>query len=267
MGFLAEIVGEIRASIARHGYLSEADLRRPGDPPASLRTAIQKAGGGGAVLVEFKRVSPGSETPHLPLRTAAEFVRSTEGGAPTAYSCIATASRFDGSPRDVADLTQLTPLPVLFKDFVVEPIQLEAAARAGASAVLLIARLETEGLLRVPLAELASGAHARGLEVLLEFHDKSELRRTANVGADMYGVNVRDLDTLRLEPAVADATIHAAGHLRPLLGLSGVTTAIDARRFWELGVDGILVGSAVARAVDPASFLRALHRNFPGASA
>jgi indole-3-glycerol phosphate synthase len=130
----------------------------------------------------------------------------------------------------------------------------------------LIARLETEGLLTTPLAELATQAHARRLEVLLEFHDKSELRRAANVGADVYGVNVRDLDTLRMEPDVAQATIRAASHLRPLLGLSGVATQADARRFWESGVDGILVGSSVARATDAGGFLRTLRRPLPGDS-
>jgi indole-3-glycerol phosphate synthase len=181
----------------------------------------------------------------------------------TAYSCLATEPRFEGSPADVADLVALTDLPVLFKDFVVDPRQLDAAAEAGASAILLIARLETHGGLATPLADLADGAHARGLEVLLEFHDKSELRQVGNVAADVFGVNVRDLDTLRMEPEVAAATIRAAGRLRPLLGLSGVRDRSDALRFWELGVDGILVGSAAARASDLPQFLRTLHRTGP----
>jgi len=264
VGFLAEVVRETRAAIGRPDYLSgigphEGPGRRP-----SLKRAVETAGPGGALLVEFKRVSPGAATPRLPARSAAEFVRATRPGGVTAYSCIATVPRFDGSPRDVAQLVTQTDLPVLFKDFVVDPVQLEAATRAGASAVLLIARLETEGLVSASLAELASQAHARRLEVLLELHDRTELRQVGNVAADMYGVNVRDLDSLRMEPDVAAATIRAAGPLRPLLGLSGVAGPADARRFWEAGVDGILVGSAVARANDPAGFLRSLHRPLPG---
>ena len=132
---------------------------------------------------------------------------------------------------------------------------------------LLIARLETEGLLSTPLAELADQAHARRLEVLLEFHDRSELRQVGGVAADMFGVNVRDLDTLRMAPAVADATLRAAASLRPLLGLSGVASPADALRFWDAGVDGILVGSSVARASDPGAFLQSLHRPPRGAPA
>ncbi|MGB6442575.1 MAG: hypothetical protein WBF81_04675, partial [Thermoplasmata archaeon] len=172
--------------------------------------------------MEFKRASPGSGAAPLPPRTVDEFVEATRAGPISGYSCIATAHGFHGSPGDVAELAARTALPVLFKDFVVDSRQLVAASNAGASAVLLIARLESAGLLTTPLAQLSGEAHARGLEVLLELHDKAELRRIANVAADMYGVNVRDLDTLRMEPSVADATIRAAGHLRPLLGLSGV---------------------------------------------
>lgn len=260
MGFLAEIVREIRETVSRPDYLSTVGPPRPPGHRPGLRLAVTGSGARGALLAEFKRVSPGSALPELPPRSPAEFVRATAAASVSGYSCIATGPRFLGSPHDVAELAAATPLPVLFKDFVIDPIQLDAAERAGASAVLLIARLEADGLLNRSLSELAAEAHARDLEVLLEFHDKSELRLAANVAADMYGVNVRDLDTLRMEPAVADRTIRAAQDLRPLLGLSGVATPEDAARFWEAGVDGILVGSSVARATDPATFLGSLRR-------
>ncbi|MGA8543437.1 MAG: hypothetical protein WB947_07890 [Thermoplasmata archaeon] len=260
MGFLTDVVKETRAAIARSTYLSGLPAHAARALRPSLRAAIERAGATGALMVEYKRVSPGSDTPELPSRSIEEFVKVTAGAGIAGYSCVATAPRFHGSPKDVADLVERTTLPVLFKDFVVDPIQLDAAHRTGASAVLLIARLESAGLLSAPLSELATEAHARHLEVLLEFHDRSDLKRAAGVGADMYGVNVRDLDTLRMEPEVAETTIRSAGAYRPLLGLSGVASANDARRFWNAGADGILVGSAVARASDPLTFLKTLHR-------
>jgi len=264
VGFLREVTEATRAAVADPAYLE--GLRAPSHEsrPSGLAEAIRAAGRPGALLVEFKRVSPGSQTPELPVRSAAEFVRETEPAGVVGYSCIATAYRFRGSPADVAALASSTRRPVLFKDFLVDPVQLDAAVRVGAAAVLLIARLETEGLLTTPLAELAEGAHSRGLEVLLEFHDKGELRLAADVAADMYGVNSRDLDSLRMEPEVARATMLAADGLRPILGLSGVASAEDARRFWEAGADGLLVGSSVARARDPTRFLRTLYRPLPG---
>lgn len=267
MGFLSQMVEETRKVISQPAYL--AGLPVSSRPPArrGLRQAILEAGGPGALLVEFKRVSPGSTAPALPAFSADEFVRRAEPGGVSGYSCLASTPRFEGSLTDVREVANATSRPVLFKDFVLDPVQLDAAARVGASAVLLIARLETEGYLATPLTELARGAHARGLEVLLEYHERSELSRTADVAADMHGVNVRDLDTLRMDPEIAISTLGAARERRPLLGLSGVASPGDARRFWDAGVDGILVGSAVARASDPGAFLRSLHRRPAGSGA
>jgi indole-3-glycerol phosphate synthase len=260
MGFLAEIVDDVRRDIREGRYASLGPARRSPRRSARLSSAVRRERERGALLVEFKRVSPGSATPRLPARTVQEFLEATAIDGLAGYSCLATRSRFEGSVEDVRALAGGTDRPVLFKDFVVDPVQVDCAADSGAAAVLLIARLEDAGLLPVPLVELARRARDHGLEVLLEVHAESELSHVKDVAPEMVGVNARDLDTLRMEPATAAATIRSAGDARPLLGLSGVATAEDARRFWSLGVDGILVGSAVARAADPAAFLRSLAR-------
>ena len=264
MGFLAEVVAATREVVRDPEYGRDLPPRRRGVRP-SLRAALERDRRVGALVVEYKRASPGQKNPELPRRSVEEFVRATESARISAYSCLATRPKFAGSPEDVAALARATHHPVLFKDFVLDPRQLDTAARAGAGAVLLIARLASEGHLKVPLADLADGARARGLEVLLEFHDKSELSEAERVAADMYGVNVRDLDSLKIDRATAMATIRAAGQrgLRPLLGLSGVETPEDAERFWTAGVDGILVGTAVARASHPSEFLASLRPRPP----
>jgi indole-3-glycerol phosphate synthase len=263
-GFLREIVGRVRDDVERGRY---AVARTPVPPSrgARLSEAIRRESARGALLVEYKRVSPGSSAPRLPHRTAVEFVARTEVPGLAGYSCLATRPRFEGSVADVVAVAQAARRPVLFKDFVIDPGQVDAAADAGASAILLIARLEDEHLLTRPLTALAERARGRGLEVLLELHARSELRHVERVKPEMVGVNVRDLDTLEMAPETAAETIRAARSDRPLLGLSGVAGADDARRFWSLGVDGILVGSAVARARDPAEFLRGLARPDEGA--
>ncbi len=266
MGFLAEIVRSTREAIADPSYLRGLPPAGPGQRP-SLRAALERDRSVGGLVAEFKRRSPGSAEPDLPDRTTGEFLRALEPASPTGYSCLAAGPEFAGRPVDVYELATGTRRPVVFKEFVIDPVQLDAADRAGASAVLLLARLETLGLLEFPLPELARGAHARGLEVLLEWHDRTELRRTKDVVADVYGVNVRDLDTLKLRPEVAAETIRAASGYRPLLGLSGVDGPEAARRFWDLGVDGILVGSALARSGDPARFLEGLRRIRSGGTA
>lgn len=259
MGFLEGIVRRTQAAIAEPSYLAGLPAEGPRTRP-SLRAALERDRSVGGLIAEFKRRSPGAADPELPRRTTAEFLAVLEPTPLSGYSCLAAGPEFDGRPLDVWELASHTSRPVLFKDFVVDPVQLDAAARSGASAVLLIARLETLDLLEVPLSELARAAHARGLEVLLEWHERTELRRTEGVAADMYGVNVRDLDTLQVRRNVAAETLRAAEGRTPLLGLSGVDGPERAREFWELGADGILVGSALARAPDPARFLEGLRR-------
>jgi indole-3-glycerol phosphate synthase len=265
MGFLEQIVAEVREGLAE-SRTPESPSPRPTHPRPGFRESIERDRDRGALVVEYKRVSPGRSNARLPRRTIREFVRATESARPSAYSCLATRTRFEGSPQDVRALARATDRAVLYKEFVIDPRQVDLAARCGASAILLIARLEEPGFLDQPLARLAERAHRRGLEVLLELHDRTELSRAAGVGADVYGVNSRDLDTLTIARASAEATIRGAvrDHLRPLLGMSGVEEAGDARRFWDSGVDGILVGSAVARSGDPAAFLSSLVRDPDG---
>ncbi len=260
-GFLSEIVRAVRASLRSEAYGLGLPSASPPRPP-SLRSALARDRARGAVVAEFKRVSPGQPAPRRPERSCEAFVRAVDPGSPTGYSCLATGPRFDGSPRDVADLARLTTRPVLFKEFVVAAEQIEVAARTGAGAILLIARLEEEGLLDRPLAELAGEAHDRGLEVLLELHRSAELSRAEGVGAEMFGVNVRDLDSLAIDRPTAFRTIAEARRsgLTPLLGLSGVEGPAEAREFWAQGVDGILVGTGVARSPDPAAFVASLRR-------
>ncbi|MGP8077990.1 MAG: hypothetical protein ACLQD8_03915 [Thermoplasmata archaeon] len=258
-GFLTDLVREVLADVERPEYA--ADIPPPSfEARPSLRSAVDRERSGGALVVEFKRVSPGRAEPVLPVRTPEEFVKLTGVPGLAGYSCLATRPRFQGSPADVAELAQRTAQPILFKDIVVDVRQLDAAVRCGASAVLLIARLEAEGAIPHPLVELSQEAHERGLEVLLELHDPSEIARADRVPADLYGVNCRDLETLAIDRPRAERTLEEAWTrgLRPLLGLSGIERPADARRFLDAGADGVLVGSAVARAADPAAFLRSL---------
>lgn len=261
-GFLETTTARIRADLAAGRYDAGVPSARR-RVPRSLRAAIERDRAAGALLVEYKRRSPGATTPLPAPRSLEEFVHRTDLDAVAGYSCLATAHGFDGAPSLVAELAGRTDRPVLFKEFVVEPAQLEVAVRTGASAVLLIARLEAAGLLGRPLAELARRARALGLEVLLELHDSAELSQVDGVAADVFGVNTRDLATLRIEREVAYATLERCRRrgLAPLLGLSGVDGPRAATEFWERGCDGLLVGSAVARAADPARFLRSLRRS------
>ncbi|MCI4353448.1 MAG: hypothetical protein L3K14_08750 [Thermoplasmata archaeon] len=256
-GFLRTLLPQVTAQILDPRYL-RAIPTSPFHRAPSLRAAVRGAPDGWAVLVERKHESPGSGMAHLPTPSLDLFVEQTRTGGADGLSCLATEPAFGGSPREVAELARRSGLPVLFKDFVIDPIQVEAASLAGAAAILLIARLETEGLLRRPIQELAAAAKARGLEVLLELHRPEEWRLAESAAPDLIGINLRDLDTLELRPAVAESTFRAANQQCPVLGFSGVSTPTDALRYRRWGADGLLVGTGFARARNPAEFLRSL---------
>jgi indole-3-glycerol phosphate synthase len=263
VGFLADLLPKVRAQIDDPAYLQglpEVPSRRA----PSLRDAVVRAQGGWAVLVELKHESPGAAETSLPSWPIDRFIGWAKKGGADGLSCLATAPEFQGSPREVADLVRASGLPVLFKDFVIDPIQVEAAFRAGASAILLIARLESAGYLDLPLRELAMTARARGLEVLLEIHGQDEWPVADDMPVEIFGVNVRDLDTLQIRPDVAHDTFQVAGTHHPLLGLSGVSSPAEAERYRSWGADGLLVGTGFARASDPSAFLRTLRVPRPG---
>lgn len=259
MAFLDELLPEVRRSIGSPAYASGLPPSSPRLPP-SLRRSITSAARGWGLVLEYKHQSPGSDRASLPRVALDTFVRVAETHGVAGLSCLATSPQFEGSPEEVRALATKSRLPVLFKDFVIDPVQIDAARRAGASAILLLARLETERRTPVPLADLADRAHAHGLEVLLEFHASEELGVADHVAADLYGINLRDLGSLRFRPEVAACTFARALGLRPLIGMSGICGPEDAARFRAWGADGVLVGSALARSVDPEGFVQGLQR-------
>jgi indole-3-glycerol phosphate synthase len=263
MGFLSGLLPRVRAQIEDPAYL-EGLPESPFQRAPSLREAVIRASDGWAVLVERKHESPGSAEPSLPPMPLERFIERATSGKADGLSCLATAPEFRGSPQEVADLVRRSGLPVLFKDFVIDPIQIEAAYRTGASAILLIARLESGGFLNVSIGELAMAARARGLEVLLEVHGREEWPVAEDVAVDLYGINIRDLDTLRFRPEAAEETFRVSGSHHPLLGLSGVSSPAEAARYRRWGADGLLVGTSFARASDPGAFLRSLRVPRPG---
>jgi indole-3-glycerol phosphate synthase len=206
-----------------------------------------------AVIAEVKRRSPsaGAIAPDLdPARLAAAYA---DGGA-AAISVLTDTPFFGGSLDDLAAVRAAVGLPVLRKDFLIDPVQLYESRAAGASAVLLIVRALDRGLLR----ELSDVARGLGLARLVEAHTADELEAAAALAPEAIGVNSRDLDAF---------TVSLDG-IAPLLRLvpdgvlavaeSGIADRDDVARVAEWGADAVLVGTAVARAPDPARAVAAL---------
>ncbi|HEY8393470.1 MAG TPA: indole-3-glycerol phosphate synthase TrpC [Thermaerobacter sp.] len=252
---------ERQARVPEEELEARAAVTLQQSPRRGLRAAI--AGGrhrpAPFIIAEIKRASPaagvlarGGDPAAL---DAGEQARRYALGGAAAISVVTEPDHFHGDPGDLARVRPLG-LPVLRKDFIFSRYQLLESACWGADAVLLIARILTAGQLERLLREAA----ALGLEVLVEVNDERDTERALAAGATLIGINNRDLRTFQIDP-------QRTARLLPLLppgvtvvAASGIATPEQARRLHTLGVDACLVGEALMRSGDPATWLARVAR-------
>ena len=161
---------------------------------------------------------------------------------------------FAGSNDDLRNVRGAVGLPVLKKDFHVEPIQLLEAKGLGASAALLIVR----ALGPLGLSQMMTAAQALAIETLVEIRDERELEMALEAGARVIGINNRNLETLEIDPATGERLLKRIPAEIIAIGESGVSGRADVERMARAGADAILVGSSVSSASDPAEAVRGL---------
>jgi len=197
-------------------------------------------------IAEIKRRSPSRGALRSELDVADIARRYADHGA-AALSVLTDRAFFGGQHEDLEVAKRTTGLPVLLKDFIVDAYQIHEARLTGADAILLIVRILTDAELR----EFVQVARQRGLGTLVETHNEAELTRAVDCGAELIGVNNRDLDTfaidlntcLRLKERIPAACIAVAE--------SGIHTRDDVERVEAAGYDAMLVGEALMSAADP----------------
>jgi len=231
------------------------DLPAPRDLAAALRPAV---GGSARLIAEIKRASPSKGLLAETFDPVAQARAYAVGGA-AAISVLTEPRFFLGSLDHLRAVRAAVNIPVLRKDFVLDPYQVYETRVAGADAVLLICALLDDAM----LANLLALTRTLGMEALVEAHDANEARRAVAAGASVIGVNSRNLRTF-----VVDTS--RAHRLRPLVPVdrvfvaeSGVASVADAARARAWGADAVLVGEALMRAADPGAFTYAL-ANAPG---
>ena len=252
-GTLGAIVGEAEVR-ARALELTRVDLarnaERTGSAP-SLRNAL--IGPHVALLAEVKRRSPSKGLIAGELAAVSQASAYARGGA-AGVSILTEPAHFGGSIDDLTECRAHVPLPVLKKDFHVQPIQLLEARALGASAALLIAR----ALSPARLGQMMRYAEALELEVLVEVRDEEELARALGEGATMIGVNNRNLETLEIDPGTSDRLIPLIPAGVVAIAESGVRGRPDVERYAAVGAHAVLVGSSLSAAADPAAATRSL---------
>jgi indole-3-glycerol phosphate synthase len=254
-----EEVAEGRARFSDQVIRSHAEARLRTDPPRGLVKALlqRQAAGQPAVIAEVKRASPSKGVLRDPFDPVA-IARSYEAAGAAALSVLTDQRYFQGSPQTLQLARAAVRLPVLRKDFIIDPWQVWEAAAMGADAILLIVAALPDPL----LADLAALAQSLGLDVLVEVHDEGELERALTLPTPLIGVNNRDLRTFTVDLATTLRLLPRYPNDRIAVTESGVNTRDDVGRLWSAGVPAFLVGEAFMRAPDPGLALTQLFSGF-----
>jgi indole-3-glycerol phosphate synthase len=266
MGVLERIVAHKREELAvRIRQVPPAEMRRraAAAPPArpfhgALRPEAAPGGAGAAapsvrLIAEVKGSSPSAGTIRADFDPAA-IARRYEAAGAAAVSVLTDGRFFNGADEHLVRVRAAVGLPVLRKDFTLEPYQVYEARALGADAVLLIAAILDRGA----LTALAALAADLGMAALAEVHTEAEVATALGAGARLIGINNRDLDTL-------ETSLDVTRRLRPLLphavtvvAESGIEARRDVEEMARLGVHAVLVGTALMRSADPGARAREL---------
>ena len=220
--------------------------------PRSFAFALRQPGV--SVIAEFKRRSPSGGDLLGADVTPGDVARMYSANGAAAMSVLTDSKYFGGNDPDLREARSASGLPVLRKDFVIDAYQVYESRAIGADAVLLIVRALTD----TQLLALLALTHQLGMDAVVETHSADEVRRALDAGANIVGVNNRDLDTL-----VTDVSL--APRLRPLVpsnvvfvAESGVSSAEQIAALNDAGADAVLIGEALLRAPDPGALLSQL---------
>jgi indole-3-glycerol phosphate synthase len=192
-------------------------------------------------IAEVKPTSP--TTPGERDADPVALAEAMVAGGAAALSVLTEPEHFGGSPAALRAIREAVDVPILRKDFLLEETHLDVVA---ADLVLLIARF-----LEDDLEEMIEAARERGLQPLVEVHTRAELDRAINAGANIIGVNNRDLARLEVDLGTFERVARSAPEEVTLIAESGITSEADVRRMRAAGADGLLIGSAIMDGIEP----------------
>jgi indole-3-glycerol phosphate synthase len=256
---LDRICADTRAEVARRRAVApiealEKRLDAAGPPRGFARALTATAAAGRfALIAEIKKASPSSGLirPHF---DPPALARAYQAGGATCLSVLTDGPHFQGDAAHLAAARKAVPLPVLRKDFILDPWQVYESRAIGADAILLILAALTDA----EAAELERLAHSLGMDVLAEVHDADELQRALKLKTNLIGINNRNLKTLQTD---TNTSLQLAALLPPdrfPVAESGLRSNADLRRLGAVGFSAFLVGESLLRHDDVAAAAREL---------
>jgi anthranilate phosphoribosyltransferase len=211
------------------------------DGPGRFFSMLSSVGGPARLIAEVKRRSP-SAGPIAEIPDAAAYARDCVAKGAAAISVLTNEADFGGSLNDLHAVCAALEVPVLRKEFIVDPRQLDEAEAAGADAVLLIVAVLGSGL-----RAMLEATRRRGLDALVEVHDETELARALDAGATVIGINNRDLRTFQVDLSVSERLVTRVPAGVKVIAESGVRSQADLERLRRAGLSNFLVGELFAR--------------------
>ncbi len=251
---LAEIIAtkrhEVAALMPRAALLRAAALQR--NDFGGFRAALDRGPGKLGVIAEVKKASPSVGLIDPDFDAVRQAKRYLDGGA-SCLSILTDEKYFQGSLGYLAQISKISTAPLLRKDFTIHEVQIHEAVVTGADAVLLIVAALDDDTLR----RLYDEAKSFSLDVLVEVHDLLEMERALELGADLIGVNDRNLKTFVVDLATTELLAEEVPDDVLLVSESGIKTLDDARRVLAAGANAVLIGEALMRAHDPSREIEA----------
>jgi len=216
-------------------------------PSVSLKKAILKSKKI-PIITEIKAASPSLGTIRKDFNPE-EVAGAMENGGAVGISVLTEPKHFKGSLFSLTKVRKAVELPILMKDIIISPTQLETASKIGANAVLLIEALFERKYCEYDIHEMIAQAQSKNLEVLLETRNEDEFRSAINSNADLIGINNRNLGTLKVDLEVTKRILEKNGaHGKIVVSESGIKTLTDLRFLHECGAHAFLIGSAIMMA-------------------
>jgi len=245
-------IREVEGKEAATGLEILEQLALEAPPVVSMVHALKDPSGSG-IIAEFKRMSPSGGTMHNShslLDTVRKYIENNASGV----SILTDEKYFGGSEEDLYGAKQRYPsIPMLRKEFIIDPYQIIEARALGADAILLIAAI----LDREEIRSFTELAHALDMEVILEVHHEHELDKYYD-GIDIIGVNNRNLTTFQTDIRHSIRLLGSLPANKVKISESGIRTADDAKLLLDAGYDGLLIGSSLMQSEDPGTALQQL---------
>jgi len=242
--FLDVLARDVKETI-NEGYYEVST--KTSTPPVSLKESIIESKYI-PIITEIKAASPSLGIIRENFNPE-QVARAMENGGAVGISVLTEPKHFKGSLSSLTKVRKAVKLPILMKDIIISPTQLETASKIGANAVLLIEALFERKYCECDAHEMVAQAQSKNLEVLLETHNEDEFLSAVNSNADLIGINNRDLKTLKVDLGVTKKILEKNdAHGKIVVSESGIKTPADLRFLHECGAHVFLIGSAIMMA-------------------